>query len=171
MFPQCVETYFKVVAISAFSFSLPLIAQEQNGWQLDSLSTNSSGSKSNVQQVYEVLRTMFDRWNAHDLEKYLEGYSKSPELLVVIDAEEFNGWQQLHDYYASAYPDRDLMGFIEPTRIQVKLLKPDFALALTRWSVSFPTAKRPVVAKTTMNLQNVNRAWKIVESHTSTSDL
>jgi hypothetical protein len=29
------------------------------------------------------------------------------------------------------------MGFIQPKRIQVKLLKPDLALALTWWSVSF----------------------------------
>jgi beta-lactam-binding protein with PASTA domain len=29
------------------------------------------------------------------------------------------------------------MGFIQPTRIQVKLLKPGLALALTWWSVSF----------------------------------
>jgi uncharacterized protein (TIGR02246 family) len=171
MLPRRVETYFRVVAISAFSFSLPVIAQEQNGWQLDSLRANSNGSKSNVQQVYEVLLKMLDRWNAHDIERYLEGFCKSPELLVVIDAEEFNGWQQLHDYYVSGYPNRNAMGLIEATRIQVKLLKPDFALALTWWSVSFPTSKRPVVGNTTMNLQKLDGAWKIVDSHTSTVDL
>jgi hypothetical protein len=171
MLSQRVEIYFKVVAISVFFFNLPLIAQEQNGWQFDSLHANARADKSNVQQVYDVLLKVFDRWNAHDIEKYMEAYWKSPELLVVIDAEEFNGWQQLHDYYASGYPDRNSMGLIEPTRIQVKLLKPDFALALAWWSVSFQTPKRPVVARTTMNLQNVDGAWKIVESHTSTLDL
>jgi hypothetical protein len=171
MLRQRVETYFKVMAISAFSFSLPVIAQEQNGWQFDSLRANSSGSKSNVQQVYDVLLKMLDRWNAHDIEKYMEGYLKSPELLVVIDADEFSGWQQLHDSCVIRYLDRNAMGFIEPTRIQVKMLKPDFALALTLWSVSFPTPRRPVVAKSTMNLQNVDGAWKIVASHTSTVDL
>jgi hypothetical protein len=35
------------------------------------------------------------------------------------------------------------MGFIQPKRIQVKLLKPDLALALTWWSVSFPSSKPP----------------------------
>jgi ketosteroid isomerase-like protein len=171
MLPQRVETYFKVVAISAFSFSLPLIAQERGGWQFDSFRANAIGSKSNVQQIYGVLLKMLDRWNAHDLETYMEGYWKSSELLVVIDAQEFNGWQQVHDYYASGYPDRNAMGFIEPTRTQIKLLKPDFALALTWWSVSFQTPKRPVVAKTTMDFQNFDGAWKIVESHTSMIDL
>jgi signal transduction histidine kinase len=34
------------------------------------------------------------------------------------------------------------MGFIQPKRIQIKLLKPDLALALTWWSVSFPSSKQ-----------------------------
>jgi hypothetical protein len=40
------------------------------------------------------------------------------------------------------YPDRNAMGFVEPRRIQVKLLKPDLALALTWRSVSFPRSKQ-----------------------------
>ena len=42
---------------------------------------------------------MLDRWNAHDIEGHLQVYWNSPELLVVVDAEQFNGWQQLHDSY------------------------------------------------------------------------
>jgi hypothetical protein len=38
-----------------------------------------------------------DRWYAHDIEGYIEVYWKSPELLVVVDSEQFNG--QLHDSY------------------------------------------------------------------------
>ena len=79
----------------------------------------------------------------------------------------FNGWQQLHDSYINGYPDRNAMGFITPARIQVKLLKPDLALALTWWSVSFPTSKKKVVGNTTMNLQKFEDGWKIVASHTS----
>jgi hypothetical protein len=88
------------------------------------------------------LLKMLDRWNAHDIEGYMEVYWKSPELLVVVDAEQFNGWQQLYDSYVNGYPDRSAMGFIQPKRIQVKLLKPDLALALTWWSAAFPSSKQ-----------------------------
>jgi uncharacterized protein (TIGR02246 family) len=171
MLPQRVETYAKIVAISAWSFCLPVMAQQQNGWQFDSLGGNSSGSKSDVQQVYEVLLEMLERWNAHDIERYMEVYWNSPELLVVVDSEQFSGWQQLHDSYANGYPDRNAMGFIEPKRIQVKLLKPDLALALAWWSASFPSSKRSIMGSTTMNLQKFDGAWKIVDSHTSTADM
>lgn len=166
-----VETYAKLVAISALSFCLPVMAQEQKGWQFDSLYTKSSVFKSDAQQIYEVLLKMLDRWNAHDIEGHMEVYWKSPDLLVVIDSEEFNGWQQLHDSYVNGYPDREAMGFIQPKRILVKLLKPDFALTLTWWSVSFAGSNQTVLANTTMNLQKFDQGWKIVDSHTSVIDM
>ena len=154
MLPKRLGTFIKIFAISA-SFCLPAMAEEQNGWQFDSLRADSSVSEADAQQIYEVLLKMLDRWNAHDIEGYMEVYSKSPGLFVVVDSEEYNGWQQLHDSYINGYPDRNAMGFIEPKRIQVKLLKPDLALALTWWSVSFPSSKQKVVGNTTMNLQKV----------------
>jgi uncharacterized protein (TIGR02246 family) len=157
--------------IAALSFGLPAAAQEQTTWQFDSLRANSSASESDSQRVYEVMLKMLDCWNAHDIEGHLDVYWKSPDLLVVIDAEQFDGWQQLHDSYVNGYPDRNSMGFIDPQRIQVKLLKPDLALALTWWSISYPNSKQKVVGNTTMNLQKFDDGWKIVASHTSTAEM
>src|SRR3984957_19922415 len=165
------KTLIKISAISALSFSLPAMAQERNGWQFDSLQANATVSKPDAQLVYDVLLKMLDRWNAHDMEGHLDVYWKSPELLVVIDSEQFNGWQQLHDSYVNGYPDRNAMGFVQPTRIQVKLLKPDLALALTWWSASFPTSKLKVVGNTTTDLEKFNAGWNTVGSHPSTGRL
>jgi uncharacterized protein (TIGR02246 family) len=171
VFRKRFKTFIQIVALSALSSRLPAMAQEQNGWQVDSLRANPRVSKPDAQQVYDVLLKMLERWNAHDIEGHVGVYWKSPELLVVIDSEQFNGWQQLHDSYVNGYPDRNAMGFIQPKRIQVKLLKPDLALALTWWSISFPTSKQTVVGNTTMNLQKFDDGWKIVASHTSTTEM
>jgi hypothetical protein len=92
-------------------------------------------------------------------------------LLVVVDSEQYNGWQQLHDSYVKGYPDRNSMGYFSPARIQIKLLKPDLALVLSWWSISFANSKQRVVGNTTMNLQKFSDAWKIVAAHSSTTDL
>jgi hypothetical protein len=137
------EISLKILVIAALFLCRPAIAQEQNGWQFDSLHANSNISKPDAQQVHEVMIKMLDRWNAHDIEGYMETYWKSPELLVVVDSEQFDGWQQLHDSYVNGYPSRNAMGSIQPKRIQVKLLKSDLALALTWWSASFPSFQAP----------------------------
>ena len=82
------------------------MAQEQKAWQFGALPANSSRSKPDDQQVYEVLLKMLDRWNAHDIEGYTDVYWKSPDLLVVVCSDQFNGWQQLHDSYVNGYPGR-----------------------------------------------------------------
>jgi hypothetical protein len=161
----------RIVPILLLCFCLPLMAQEQRGWIFDSLGTNPSAAKPDAQQVYEALLKMLYRWNAHDIEGHLEVYWRSPELLVIVGSEQFNGWQQLHDSYINGYPDRNSMGFITPVRIQVKLLKPDLALALSWWSVTFPSTKQKVVGNTTMNLQKFDDGWKIVASHSSTAEM
>jgi uncharacterized protein (TIGR02246 family) len=171
MLPKRLHTFSKILAISAFSSCLPVIAQENSGWQYDSLGAKSDSTKPDAQRVYEVLLKMLDRWNAHDIEGHLEAYWNSPELLVVIDSEQVNGWQQLHDSYIKGYPDRSAMGFIEPGRVQVRLLNPDFALALTWWTINFPSSKQKVVGNTTMNLQKFDDGWKIVASHSSTTEI
>jgi uncharacterized protein (TIGR02246 family) len=137
----------------------------------DSLGLNTTTPESDAQQVYDVLLKMLDRWNAHDIEGYLEVYWKSSELLVVIDSEQFNGWKRLHDSYIDGYPDCNAMGFINPERSRVRLLKPDLALALTWWSVTFPTSKQKVIGNTTMNLQKFEDGWKVVASHSSTAEI
>jgi uncharacterized protein (TIGR02246 family) len=161
----------RIVPILLLCFCLPVMAQDQRGWLFDSLGPNPGAAKPDAQQVYEVLLKMLERWNAHDIEGHLDVYWRSHGLLVIVDSEQFNGWQQLHDSYINGYPDRNSMGFITPARIQVKLLKPDLALALSWWSVSFPSTKQKVVGNTTMNLQKFNDGWKIVASHSSTAEM
>jgi len=164
------RVFSQFVWIFLLCCSLPALAEEQGGWQFDSLASPGLAA-SDGQKVYEVLLKMLDRWNAHDIEGHLDVYWKSPELLVVVDSEQFNGWQQLHDSYVNGYPDRNSMGYINPARIQVKLLKPDLALALTWWSISFPNSKQKVVGNTTMNLQKFDDGWKIVAAHSSTAEM
>jgi uncharacterized protein (TIGR02246 family) len=171
LLPKGFRPFIHILALSMVCFCLPAMAQDKNGWQFDSLRANQSGAKTDAQQIYDLMLKMLDRWNAHDIEGYLEVYWNSPELLIVVDSEQFVGWQQLHDSYLNGYPDRNSMGFIEPGRIQVKLLKPDLALALTWWSISFPTSKQKVVGNTTMNVQKFDGVWRVIASHTSTAEM
>src|SRR6202047_4694264 len=171
MLPKRPLIYSKFVAISVLSSCLPGMAQEKNGWRYEFLGSKPDNTEPDAQRVYEILLKMLDRWNAHDLEGHLEAYWKSPELLVVIDSEQFNGWQQLHDSYINGYPGSTAVGFIQPRRIQVRLLKPDLALALTWWSVTFPTSKQQMVGNSVMNLQKFNDGWKIIASHTNIGGL
>jgi ketosteroid isomerase-like protein len=164
-------TLSRILLLLILWYSFEALAEEPGEWLFDSLANVRGAAKSEGQQVYEVLIKMFDHWNAHDVEAYMEVYWKSPQLLVVLDSAQFDGWQQLHDYYLNGYPDRSSMGSISTARIQIKLLKPDLALAVAWWSISFPNSRSKVVGNSTINLQKFADGWKIVAAHSSTTDL
>ena len=154
-----------------FCFTVLLRAQEQNWETFDSSTSKTTSAKSNGQLIYEVLLKEIDRWNAHDIDGYLDVYWKSPDLSVVVDSEEFTGWQQLHDAYVKGLSDRNSMGWAAPARIRVRIVAPNLAYSLTWWSVSFPNSKKKLVGNTTGLLQKFEDGWKIISSHSSTADL
>jgi len=73
--------FVKILAIATLPFCLPAVAQGQNAWQFGSLPANSSVYRPDDQQVYEVLLKRLDRWNAHDIEGYMQLYWKSPRIV------------------------------------------------------------------------------------------
>ena len=54
----------------------------------------------------------------------IEGEPNFANALIVVDSEQFTGWQQLHDSYIKGGADHDAMGFIQPIRIQGRPLTP-----------------------------------------------
>jgi ketosteroid isomerase-like protein len=167
---QKVEQGWKVV--TAYS---RYVHSTSRGWEYDSIEPATSTSIPSPQEdaikaINGTLLKMLDRWNAHDIDGYLSAYWNSPELLVIVQEEQYQGWQSLNDAYKSGYPDPNAMGFSQPSRIQIKLVRPDLAVVVTWWTVSYSNSKVHVVGNTTMDLQKFPDAWKIVMSHSSIAE-
>jgi ketosteroid isomerase-like protein len=132
-----------------------------------------ASAKMDTQPVYEVLVKMLDRWNAHDIDGLMSVYWNSPRLLAVIDTEQFDGWENLYRSYKSEYLNPTNMGIMNPTRVQVKLLKPDLAFGVVSWTMKYPENAHAseVVGTTTMDIQKFDSDWKIVVLHTSFTEI
>jgi uncharacterized protein (TIGR02246 family) len=148
------------------------VKSTSRGWEYDSIQPpeslrTPSPEEDELKAINDLLLKMLERWNAHDIDGYLSVSWKSPQLLVILQNEQFQGWQSLYDAYKSGFRDPNAMGTIVPSRIQIKLVKPDLATAVTWWQVTFPTSKIRVVGNTSMNLQKFTDGWKIVLAHSS----
>ena len=164
---QKVDGAWKV--ISSYSKFTPVTSR---GWEYDSIAPDGLTSapvpeQDELKAINDVLAKMDACWNAHDIEGMMSAYWNSPRLLVVVQEEQVQGWKVLYDAYKTGYPDPAAMGHVEPSRVQIRLLKPDLALAVNWWSVTYTKSKVRVVGNTTMNLQKFNEGWKIVMAHSS----
>jgi ketosteroid isomerase-like protein len=111
---------------------------------------------------------MVDRWNAHDIEGYMETLWNSPDLLCVVDGEEVMGWNNLLASYLRGYPDRNAMGSVRTERTLIQPIKEDVAFAMDWWRATYGPKSHSVYATSTYLLRKIpNEGWKIVAVHTS----
>jgi ketosteroid isomerase-like protein len=153
---------------------LPGLADNRIASQCNPGSTAPAADvKTDAQLVYEVLLKMLDRWNAHDIDGLMSVYWNSPGLLAVIDTEQFDGWENLYRSYKNQYRNPDNMGVLNPTRVQVKLLKPDLAFGIVSWTLKYPKNAHAseMVGTTTVDIQKLDSGWKIVALHTSFTEM
>jgi len=112
-----------------------------------------------------VLSTQQDAWNRGDIRSFMEGYWNSPDLSFAGSSGVTRGWQSVLERYEKNYPDREAMGKLDFTILEIRPLNPDAALVIGRWHLK----KKPEDAGGVFSLvfQKISGKWKIVHDHTS----
>jgi uncharacterized protein (TIGR02246 family) len=155
--------------ISSYSRFSPATSR---GWEYDSIAPEQSAAapsseRDELKAINDLLAKMDACWNARDIDGVMSAYWDSPHLLVVVQEEQVQGWQVLNQAYKTGYPDPNAMGHVEPSRVQIRLLKSDVAFAINWWTITYPKSKVRVIGNTTMNLQKFDQGWKIIMAHSS----
>lgn len=120
--------------------------------------------------VEQVLHVQQDAWNRHDLEVFMAGYWKSPELTFFSGASERHGWQETMDRYKATYasPGHE-MGKLEFANLRVEALGADAAFVRGEWHLTMSDGKTPH-GLFTLVFRKFPDGWKIVHDHTSAAE-
>jgi uncharacterized protein (TIGR02246 family) len=155
------------ILVFLFCFSMlakPIAADSKT--ELDSINQRKvAGAADPEKEIYDQLVQMVDAWNRHDIDAYVQCFWRSEDLVVVIEGENFRGWDFLNKAYHLGYPNPDTMGTITPDRVQVQMLAPDMGLALTWYTANF--AKKKEFGTSTLVLKKLPEGWRIAVMHTS----
>ena len=146
------------------------MAQPQNVWDFDSIAAPSALLTANqlaAKQINDTLLGMVEKWNAHDLDAYLDFFWRSPALVFLEDGAAINGWQELSDKYHRSFSDRNNMGRCSAARVQVRMLTPETAFVVTSWTIAFPGTKSVIVGIDSNYVQRIGGAWKVTLTHSS----
>lgn len=118
--------------------------------------------------VRALLARQVDAWNRGDLEGFMAGYWRSPEMRFASGGSVRQGWQAALDAYRAGYPDRAAMGTLTFSDLDVQPLGSDRALAFGRWTLGGLPGEPPS-GLFTLVLQRMPQGWRIVHDHTSSS--
>jgi len=124
-------------------------------------------TKEEQQAIQDVLDAQVAAWNRGDLEAFMTGYWKSPDLTFFAGKDAMLGWQAAIDRYRKRYQaeGRDKMGTLSFSELKIELLGPDSAFVRGRWKLI--TNKEPLGGLFTLVLNKKPEGWRIVHDHTS----
>jgi uncharacterized protein (TIGR02246 family) len=124
-----------------------------------------AGDPDPTEDIHAVMRTAEAAWNAGDLEGYMDCYWHSPELRFAGGGGLRRGWDAVLASYREAYPDRESMGTLTFSDLDVTVLAPDAALVVGRWRLERGTEAPHGIY--TLLFRRVAAGWRITHDHTS----
>ena len=118
--------------------------------------------------IEAVLHAQAEAWNHGDIDTFMEGYAKIPDLRFASGATVTRGWQETLDRYHSHYPDRAAMGALTFSELDTTVLSADAALVSGRWRVKTQNHGEPN-GLFTLLFRRTPAGWRIVADHTSSA--
>ena len=115
--------------------------------------------------ISAVLSAQQTAWNRGDVDAFLLGYWRSPQLTFSGSSGVARGWDGVLARYKKNYPDKAAMGQLDFSELEFRFLGPDAALVLGRWHLK--REKDDLGGVFTLVWQRFPDGWKVVHDHTS----
>jgi ketosteroid isomerase-like protein len=119
--------------------------------------------------VRGMLEAQVSAWNRGDLDGFMEGYWNSEKLIFASSSGVSRGWEMLRNRYVLNYPDKQAMGELTFSNLEITLLSPDAAFVLGRWQVvrNLPGKEEKLGGVFTLVARKFPAGWRIIADHTS----
>jgi beta-aspartyl-peptidase (threonine type) len=127
--------------------------------------TPADGRGADREAIHAVLEAQQTAWNRGDVDAFLVGYWRSPELTFSGSSGVARGWDGVLARYKKNYPDRGAMGQLDFSELEFRFLGSEAALVLGRWHLK--REKDDVGGVFTLVWQRFPDGWKIIHDHTS----
>ena len=130
--------------------------------------TDDVGAIAETKKAIEsVLDKQVAAWNRSDLEGFMAGYWKSPQLTFSSGNSKVQGWQGTFDRYKQRYQSEGReMGKLAFAELEIEPLGPDSAFVRGRFQLEL--SKEAPTGLFTLIFRKFPEGWRIVHDHTST---
>jgi len=116
-------------------------------------------------EVLAVLTAQENAWNEGKVDAFLDGYWRSGELTFASSQGISRGFVAVRERYQKNYPDRQTMGKLDFSQLEVHGVGPDAALVLGHWHLT--REKGDIGGVFSLVLQRFPEGWRIIHDHTS----
>ncbi len=137
------------------------------GAALTLAAADAPNSDGDAGEILAVLEAQASAWNRGDIDAYMNGYARGDATEFVGGDTLTRGWQTVRDRYAQKYDNREKMGTLTFSEIDVKQLSGDAALVSGRWHLD-RNEDQPH-GRFTLVFRKLPEGWRIVHDHSSSA--
>lgn len=120
-----------------------------------------------VREIRAVLDKQVEAWNQRNLEEFMVGYWKSPNLSFFSGGTKTSSWQDTIERYRKTYQGEGReMGRLDFSEIQIELLGKDAAFVRGKWHLKMSASDPGGLF--TLIFRKMPEGWRIIHDHTST---
>jgi ketosteroid isomerase-like protein len=120
---------------------------------------------SDWEQIQQVLNAQSEAWNKGDIEEYMQGYWKSPDLQFIGSKGLTKGWQETLERYQKSYPNSEKMGKLKFEISSHQPFSNDHYLVIGKWNLA--RKADDLQGHFTLVLKKINDKWVIIVDHSS----
>ena len=152
--------------LTAAAFAVLPLAACTTGEAPAPLQIGEGQQAAEIAAITALLDAQDAAWNRGDIDGFMDGYWKSPQLRFASGGKVTRGWDETNARYHNTYGGPDTMGTLITDDYEIVLLSPDAAIAHGRWKLE--GREGTPWGLYTLVLRKMGGAWKIV-SDTTTS--
>ncbi|PYK37918.1 MAG: DUF4440 domain-containing protein [Verrucomicrobia bacterium] len=116
-------------------------------------------------EICEILHAQQRAWNRGDIDGFMSGYARSRSTIFVSEDTVTRGWQTVRNRYKKKYSDREKMGTLAFSDLEITPLGPSAAIVIGRWQLKRKIDKPH--GRFTLVFRHLTEGWRIVHDHTS----
>jgi hypothetical protein len=120
---------------------------------------------SEKEKITGLLNKQVAAWNAGNLEKFMETYLKSDELVFVGSRGPTYGWRATLDNYKKSYPDKATMGNLSFKILKISKIDKKTFFVIGRFEVSREMGN--IAGHFTLVIQKFGKEYFIISDHSS----
>lgn len=117
--------------------------------------------------VVKVLLAQEEAWNRGDIEAFAQSYKDSPDTLFITSSVN-RGYEGLLESYRRSYPNKEAMGTLSFSELEVRPLDERFAVVVGRFRLE--RSKKDGGNATgifSLVFEKTDKGWKIIVDHTT----
>lgn len=129
------------------------------------ITTASPADASPESQIRALIETQADAWNRGDIDSFMTSYWKSDQTTFVGAKGLTRGYEAVLERYRKVYPDRQSMGHLTFSDLEIHVLCPDTAFAIGQFHLQ--REKDNPEGIFTLTFKKLPEGWRIILDHST----